>query len=266
MLKSDEFSASKYSFLRFQTLFSDFTLISRLVTILISWKGTLERMNEELRQTNAKKQALDTLFDAGKISPVTYENFNRDLEEALAEIQTRRENLVRKMHQQTLELEQKIAALEAFLVNCEIQHAGGEIEDALYQSEVNVWATGLETIREELNTLNESINILQTEIMNPLMLSPPSAPEPATTQETVQIETLEVKTEQITVVENVENISQPTPTTEEQKIEEKIEAPKEEMPKEEIKAEEQPVESPAETTDSFREEEKPAQETTQETN
>jgi len=222
---------------------------------LIPWRNTLEKINEELRQTNAKKQALEELYNSGKISQTTYENFNKELTETLEEIQVRRENLLRRISKEALVLEQKIGELETFLVNCEILHASGEMEETLYQNEIKLWTTGLETIKGELNELKETMNNIQTNTSIASVQAPPQSPTPAsvaTCEGAVKAKNLEVKNDEVTLIENVENISTPVSTNEECKADE--------TPIE-VKVEEQPTQT-TETASSFRQEEKATEETT----
>ena len=54
-----------------------------------------------------------------------------------------------------MELENQIRTLETLLANYEIQHVAGEIDEEIYQQEINLLTTGLETTRNELNIIKQ---------------------------------------------------------------------------------------------------------------
>ena len=59
---------------------------SRLVQKLISWKHSFKKLNEEYELAGKKKQALDNLLSAGKISESTHNLFDKGIEDALGDI------------------------------------------------------------------------------------------------------------------------------------------------------------------------------------
>jgi len=64
------------------------------------------------------------------------------------------------MQAKTQELESQIKTLETLLANYEIQHVVGEIDEDMYQREMTVLSTSLESARHELNVINEATNQL----------------------------------------------------------------------------------------------------------
>jgi hypothetical protein len=58
------------------------------------------------------------------------------------------------------ELEGEIGTLEMLLANFEIQHVAGEIEEEAYQRESIVLSVGLDTARQELATVRDTVNQL----------------------------------------------------------------------------------------------------------
>jgi hypothetical protein len=142
---------------------------------LISWKYSFKRLKEEHEIANKKKKALDNLFETGKISQTTRDSFNQDIIATIAEVEKQQKGLLSKMGLKTTELQDQIKTLETLLANYEIQHAVGEIEDDLYQREINLLSSGLESARTELNTIQQASIQLCGPIMEPAV---PSAPEP----------------------------------------------------------------------------------------
>jgi len=168
---------------------------------LISWKHSFESLAEEFEMTKKKKEALDNLLDAGKISQSTYDSFNDKIDEAVAEIERRQRALLEKMNSKVGELEDHTKTLEMLLVNFEIKHVTGEIDEEVYQREISLLSTGLEVARQELDTAKEAINQLSsslpippTDIVVPQEVEPQTAegveapePEIASVEETVSV-------------------------------------------------------------------------------
>jgi len=135
---------------------------------LISWKHSFESLAEEFEMTKKKKEALDNLLDAGKISQPTYDSFNEKIDEAVAEIEKQQRALLEKMNSKVGELEDHTKTLEMLLANFEIKHVTGEIDEEVYQREINLLSTGLEVARQELDTAKEAINQLSSNLPIPL--------------------------------------------------------------------------------------------------
>jgi chromosome segregation ATPase len=127
---------------------------------LFSWKRSFERLNSEYETVVKKRQALNSLLESGRISRPTYELFEKEMDEAVAEIERQRKALLDKMAAKTRELEEQIKTLEKLLANFEIQHVGGEIEEEVYQREIALLSMGLESTRQELSAIKETIEKL----------------------------------------------------------------------------------------------------------
>jgi chromosome segregation ATPase len=127
---------------------------------LISWKHSFESLAEEFEMTKKKKEVLDNLLDAGKISQPIYDSFNEKIDEAVAEIEKQQRALLEKMNSKAGELEDHTKTLEMLLANFEIKHVTGEIDEEVYQREISLLSTGLEVARQELDTAKEAINQL----------------------------------------------------------------------------------------------------------
>jgi len=149
-------------------LFPSFQDKKGTVLKMISWKDSFERLNEEYDITKRKKQALDNLLNDSKISQSTYDSFNRKIDEAVAEIERQQRALLEKMNSKTGELEQHIKTLEVLLATFEIRHVTGEIDEEVYQREVNLLSTGLDVARQELDTVKEAVNELSSSIPIPI--------------------------------------------------------------------------------------------------
>jgi hypothetical protein len=166
-------------------------LIKGKVLKLISWKHSFKRLNEEYEIAKKKKQALDNLFENGRISQATRDSFDSDINAVIVEIEKQQKDLVTKMQGKTQELESQIKTLETLLANYEIQHVVGEIDEDMYQREITLLSTGLESARNELNVIKEATN----------QLCPPV--EAPTTEPAFPVEENEVEAAPSETAENV---------------------------------------------------------------
>ena len=153
---------------------------------LISWKHSFKRLNEEYELAKKKKQALDNLFETGRISQSTRDSFNNEIDVVITEIEKQQQDLLTKMQLKTQELESQIKTLEMLLANYEIQHVVGEIDEEIYQREINLLTTGLETAKHELDTIGEAANQLCAPAPAPV-----TEPSPPQEIETIQDQPVE---------------------------------------------------------------------------
>jgi hypothetical protein len=226
---------------------------------LISWKYSFEEISKDLELAKKKKQALEDLFNAGKISKSTYESLNSDIGHTIAEIEIRQKALAEKMTSKLTDLEKQINTLEIFLANSEIQHVAGEIDDELHERESQAFGLGLDALRQQLDSIKGIIGDIMPEAIAP----PPSETEEITEEkaetplEAPSVEEAPVEvTEEIEATSEATAIEQPTETPEETEIvseemtaEQPIEAPTEEAPAEETPVQEStetPIEAPTE--------------------
>ena len=142
-----------------------------------------------------KKQALDNLFETGRISQATRDSFDNDISAVIMEIEKQQKDLLTKMQGKTQELEGQIKTLETLLANYEIEHVVGEIEEEVYQREINLLSTGLESAKRELEIIKEAAN----------NLCPPPV-EAATTEPSLPAEENEAEMVQTETVENVPTV------------------------------------------------------------
>ena len=154
---------------------------------LISWKYTFKRLNEEYEIAKKKKQALDNLFASGKISQSTRDSFTNEINAAIAQIEKQQKELIESMQVKTQELENQIKTLETLLANYEIQHVVGEIDEEIYQQEISLLTTGLETTRNELNIIKQST----IQLCSPSTIQAPAAPAPEPVAPVIEAEVVQ---------------------------------------------------------------------------
>lgn len=124
---------------------------------MISWKYSFETALKELEIVRKKKQALDSLFNTGKISASTYEHLNKEITNAITAIEADQKALTEKMTLRAGELESQIKSLEMFLANLEIHHAAGELDEDAYRHQSDAITLGLETTKHELTDIKEAL-------------------------------------------------------------------------------------------------------------
>jgi hypothetical protein len=154
---------------------------------VISWKHSFNRLNEENEIAKKKKQALDGLYEKGKISQSTHDSFNADIAAAITEIEKQQQELIGKMTTKTVELHGQIKTLEILLANYEIQHVAGEIDENTYTLEINLLTKGLETAKHELETIQNAV----TQLSNPIV-EPTAQPAAIPTMEVAPIQPQEI--------------------------------------------------------------------------
>jgi len=194
-----------------------------VVLMLISWKHSFTRLQEESEIVAKKKQALDGLLSSGKISQSTYDVFNLEIDQALAEIETQQKALLGKMNMKMLQLADQIKMLEMLVANFEIQHVTGEVEDEDYLRETGLLSLGLEKARNELDAITETANQLSSGDMTVHEEPEVSEPEATFLDETKQAENEEMKPPVEPVAETMQCKDESQPTESEAKVEEKQE-------------------------------------------
>jgi hypothetical protein len=176
---------------------SSFVPKKSTVLKLISWKHSFKRLNEEYEIAKKKKQALDNLFETGRISQSTRDSFNNEIVAAIAEIEKQQKDLLAKMQLKIQDLESQIKTLETLFANYEIQHVVGEIDEEIYQREVNLLATGLETAKHELDIIKEAANQLCPPV--PASVTEPSPPQESEVVQDQPIESVPVTPAEVMV-------------------------------------------------------------------
>lgn len=167
---------------------------------MVLWKDAFEKINLELDVTQKKKQALDDLLNAGRISQSTYDVLCKGLDDELADIEVRRKALTEKMASKLGELEQQLHTLEFFLAHTEMAYVAGETSSELYAQESSALDMGLDATRQELNWIKDVI----------IQLVPKETITVEATTATATVETIE-STPTETAVENAPPVTSNAP-------------------------------------------------------
>lgn len=230
----------------------------------------MEKIDGELELAKKKKQALDKLFEEGKVSQPTYDSFSNEVADAITEIEAKQISLGEKMKTKISELEQQLKTLEFLLVNSEIRHVSGEIEEEAYNRECNVLSLGLETTRQELNEIKEAISDLSERNIG---LSPPpplqveeaeaTPVEPETEERLEIVMDSETTTSLETTLEEQPTIPEETEAVPVETVSEQEEPPVEEAQKY-FRNEETPSSEEAETSETLEDTQETQEEVSQE--
>jgi len=202
-----------------------------MVRKLISWRQSFRRLSEEYETAGKKKHALDNLLSEGRISQSTYELFDKEISQAIVEIEKQQQFLQEKMDTRMGELADQVKTLEILLANFELQHVTGEVDEETYQREIDVLSVGLETARRELDSIKEaSDQLLKGNLTLPERESPRAIVEVAEEKhaepavEFVQENQSEASASQQEGQQETLQVSNETVPNEAEKVEEKQEA------------------------------------------
>jgi hypothetical protein len=146
-----------------------------------------------------KNQALKDLAEKRKISPALYQEIQKNFEGVLTQLKNDAQTLIEKSNDEIAQCEKEMSDLSYAVVNLELEHEIGQIDEDSYRS-------AFEMLQENLKRASSrKTDILQTksELSN-LMLGDSSSLETINTPEIISIETpnlLETETVDDAVVE-----------------------------------------------------------------
>lgn len=120
------------------------------------WKYSFDLVTRELDLAKKKKQALDNLFSADKISQSTYDYLETELSTAITDLEDHLKSLKDRMAMRTQELEKQVNTLELFLASLEIHHAAGDVDDETYGKQSNAILLGLEATKQEIASIRSA--------------------------------------------------------------------------------------------------------------
>ena len=175
---------------------------------MISWKHSFRRLREEYEVALKKKRALDGLLNTGRISPATFEVFDKEITDSIAETEKQQRALVARMDAKALELEGQVKTLEMLLTNFEIQHVAGEVDDDVYQRQIELLTVGLETMKLELSNVKEAMNTLPNGFASQ---SPATMENAKMAKDTVEVDGDKMPIEAITDAPPEETYEEPKP-------------------------------------------------------
>lgn len=125
--------------------------------MLSSWKTSFEKIRSELELAKRKKQALDELLAKNRMSRPTYEHLVRSLNENIAEFESHKKTLQRKMSERAEELKNQAELLKMFIATLEMKNIAKEVKSETYEKNRQVLELGLEATENELAEINNAL-------------------------------------------------------------------------------------------------------------
>ena len=151
-----------------------------------------------------------------------------EIDKAIAEIERQQKALLDEMNSKMEEFEEQIKTLEILLANFEIQHVTGEVDEEIYQRQVGVLATGLETAKHELDIVRDAVTQLSNGMEIPETDVVVEQEVEAQTTENVEVSQPDVKIVEEPVSNVEEKLPEPPVENVENSEEGSFQAPQEE--------------------------------------
>jgi hypothetical protein len=147
-----------------------------------------------------KNQALKDLAEKRKISPDLYQEIQKNFEGVLTQLKTDAQTLIEKSNDEIAQCEKEMSALSYAVVNLELEHEIGQIDEESYKS-------AFEMLQENLKrSSSRKTDILNTKSnLSNLLLGDSSNLETSSTPETISIDTPDLVEDEAVVEAVVEN-------------------------------------------------------------
>jgi len=143
------------------------------ITLLSKLKMGITTLCDQIPLIWRKDRALKELVDKKKISPEVYEDLHNSFEGVLNQLKNEAQTLIDEINKETARCAQEIKELNYALVNLEIEHEIGKIDEQSYQTgftmiqeflkKVNMEKSDLEAVTNKLSNILLGETSLQTE-------------------------------------------------------------------------------------------------------
>jgi len=143
-----------------------------IIKILSELKVEASKLARELELAWKKTMALEELKERKEIPQEVYEHFHPQYEATLKELKGRATEIVEKIKERIAELDSQTRILQLALASAKVSHRIGEIDDAFFNSIVNMIQTGMNRISSERKDLEASALELEK-----LIAVPPALPK-----------------------------------------------------------------------------------------
>jgi chromosome segregation ATPase len=127
---------------------------------MFSWESDFEEAVKTINIYSKKLQTLKTLRESGKISDRTAEFLQKEFDNYVKAIESRKQTLMEKLETRLREVQQQIEIIEKLLANNEIRLSAQEISEDKYTKVATALNYALEESRNEYESLREAIAIL----------------------------------------------------------------------------------------------------------
>jgi len=162
------------------------------VTLLSPIKVRANALCNEIPLIWRKDQALKELSDKGKIPPDLYQNLHESFEGALNQLKSEAQAVIEQIDTQIKECADEIQELNYALVNLEIEHEIGKVEENAYQTAFTI----IQECLKRANTEKNDFETLKNSLSNVLLGEEPKPIEPVETVETTTTTVEETTTEE----------------------------------------------------------------------
>jgi hypothetical protein len=149
------------------------------ITLLSKLKMGITTLCDQIPLIWRKDQALKELVDKKKISPEVYEDLHNSFEGVLNQLKSEAQTLIDEIDEETARCFQEIKELNYALVNLEIEHEIGKIDEQSYQTAFTMIQECLKRVNKEKSDLEATRNNLS----NILLGETPPQIEQETTEE-----------------------------------------------------------------------------------
>jgi hypothetical protein len=149
------------------------------IILLSRVKMEAKTLSDQIPLIWRKDQALNELLEKKKISPEVHEDLHKSFEGVLNQLKDEAKTLMENVDKETVRCAKEIKELNYALVNLEIEHEIGEIDEESYQ-------TSFATIQEYLkkaNTEKSELEAMESKLSNILLGETPSLIEQETKEE-----------------------------------------------------------------------------------
>lgn len=159
------------------------------ITLLSKLKMGITTLCDQIPLIWRKDQALKGLLDKKKISPEVYEDLHNSFEGVLNQLKSEAKTLIDEIDKETARCFQEIKELNYALVNLEIEHEIGKIDEQSYQAAFTMIQECLKRVNIEKSDLEATKNNLSNILLG-------ETPPPQTEQETKEEPTEELKAQE----------------------------------------------------------------------
>lgn len=149
------------------------------ITLLSKLKMGITTLCDQIPLIWRKDQALKELVDKKKISSEVYEDLHNSFEGVLNQLKSEAQTLIDEIDEETARCFQEIKELNYALVNLEIEHEIGKIDEQSYQTAFTMIQECLKRVNKEKSDLEATKNNLS----NILLGETPPQIEQETTEE-----------------------------------------------------------------------------------
>lgn len=148
------------------------------IVFIPAWKSNSNAFSEEYTSTLQRIRVIQELYGKGEVTHEVYEEFSKQHEAILTDLESRRSALLTTLKDEAEKLTTKIKELQTFIANIKVEHLTGDIDDEAYATGNDAVQVGLEKIyleKKDLETTLDEITKLNPSLATP---NPELHPEP----------------------------------------------------------------------------------------